>query len=130
MGDVIPEQAWGVGSVPASASAQVKNGWLPLATSGSRRKTWRINSIGHVTGGGRDYTMAMLSTNGRSMDSGIATLDRVSEIVFDGVTALGRPAAGTAAHVSGQLTGPVSLPAGAPSWFESPGAAFRPYPTR
>lgn len=72
------------------------------------------------------------------MGSGVATLDRVSEVVFAGVTALGSEQGGTATNASAPMHAtaladgeqPSAIPAGAPAWFDRPGTAFRPYPTR
>ena len=47
---------------------QLKNGWLPRDTFG-----WRINSIGHVNGQGRNYAIAILSQNNPGMAYGITT---------------------------------------------------------
>lgn len=77
MSQVDSDQDWGVGTVPSGARAQVKNGWVPLSPRG-----WRINSIGHVTGPGRDYSMAMLSYDNQSMSQGVRLLDAVSRVVY------------------------------------------------
>ena len=73
MGSVTPSQRWGVGSV---GIAQVKNGWLPYAGA------WRINSVGHVTGGGRDYTLSILQRIS-TMNSGIDVANRAASIVYN-----------------------------------------------
>lgn len=78
MARVSPEQAWGVGKVPDGAKAGVKNGWVPLEPRG-----WRVNSVGHVTGAGRDYTMAVLSYDNASMEAGVRHMNDASRIVFD-----------------------------------------------
>lgn len=77
MSRVVDEQRWGVGSVPDDVMSQVKNGWVELEPLG-----WRINSIGHVVGEGRDYTIAMLSYGNDTMGQGVARLDAVSRVVF------------------------------------------------
>ncbi|WP_226345766.1 serine hydrolase [Agilicoccus flavus] len=76
MGRVSPEQRWGVGRVPAGVRAQVKNGWVPLSPKG-----WRVNSIGHASGAGRDYTMAVLSYRNASMGEGVRHVNDASRIV-------------------------------------------------
>lgn len=72
MGQVAAGQRWGVGSVGAS---QVKNGWLPYAGQ------WRINSIGHVTGGGRNHTLAILQRT-PTMPIGTNVANRVAATVY------------------------------------------------
>lgn len=119
MSDVVPEQAWGVGTVPAGAHAQVKNGWAPLRPASLR---WRVNSIGHVTGPGRDYTMAMLSRRNVSEAQGRKVLNKVAELVYREI------AAGSTAKASGAMTTPANLPDAAPAWLDSPGHAFPPHP--
>lgn len=73
MGNVTPEHRWGVGRY---GKAQVKNGWLPY------NGRWVINSIGHVGGAGRDYTLTILQTV-PTMDLGTRTADRVAKTVYD-----------------------------------------------
>lgn len=92
MSGVAADQRWGAGTVPQGVRARVKNGWVPLSPRG-----WRVNSIGHVSGGGRDYTIAMLSYDNASMEEGVDHLDRVSAIVYDALGpsgAAGSPGAG------------------------------------
>ncbi|MFF8785690.1 serine hydrolase [Streptomyces sp. NPDC015125] len=74
---VAPDQRWGVpAGAPATASAHVKNGWLPRHTGG-----WRINSVGSFTGGGNDYGMAVLSTGSRTMDYGVDTVEGAARVI-------------------------------------------------
>lgn len=78
MGTVVSWQRWGVtGGVPAGVSVQLKNGWLPRSTHG-----WRVNSVGHVSGSGRDYVIAVLSMDNPTMDYGIASIEGVSGAVW------------------------------------------------
>ena len=78
MGSVVPAQRWGVsGGVPAGVTVELKNGWLPRRTHG-----WRINSIGHVTGQGRDYVIAILSQDNATMSGGVRTAEDVSGVVW------------------------------------------------
>lgn len=116
---VTPEQRWGVGSVPSGTTAEVKNGWVELSPRG-----WRVNSIGHVHGNGRDYTIAMLSYDNPSQEAGVTKLDALSEYVY---STLG-PASGGAAAASapsGDPAGPV-LGEGLPTWLRSRGSAYPP----
>jgi hypothetical protein len=78
MGSVAPAQRWGVsGGVPAGVTVELKNGWLPRATHG-----WRINSIGHVAGQGRDYVLAILSQDNATMAGGVRTGEDLSQVVW------------------------------------------------
>jgi hypothetical protein len=80
MRDVTPSQRWGVsGGVPAQVSVALKNGWLPLRGAAS---DWQINSIGWVSGGGRNYLMAVLTTGNPSEQYGIDTIDRLAAMVW------------------------------------------------
>ena len=80
MRDVTPSQRWGVsGGVPAQVAVALKNGWLPLRGGGS---DWQINSIGWVSGGGRNYLMAVLSTGNPSEQYGIDTIDQLATMVW------------------------------------------------
>jgi len=80
MRDVTPSQRWGVsGGVPAQVSVALKNGWLPLRGAAS---DWQINSVGWVSGGGRDYLMAVLTTGNPSEQYGIDTIDRLAAMVW------------------------------------------------
>ena len=70
MSAVVPEQRWGAPfGTPAGVTAHNKNGWLPRATRG-----WRVHSLGIFTGAGRDYRMAVLTDDNRSMDYGVDTI--------------------------------------------------------
>ena len=80
MEDVTPDQRWGVsGGVSSRATVALKNGWLPLDSSGS---DWQINSVGWISGSGRDYLVAVLSTGNPSEQYGIDTIDALSAIVW------------------------------------------------
>lgn len=72
MGTVTASQRWGVGSY---GTAQVKNGWLPYGGA------WRINSIGRVTGSGRNYTLAIMQKL-PTMASGTSVANRVASAVY------------------------------------------------
>jgi len=80
MTSVVPAERWGVSAgVPANASVALKNGWLPLNAAST---DWQINSIGWVTGDGRNYLVALFSTGNPSEDYGIQTLDTVSKLIW------------------------------------------------
>jgi Beta-lactamase enzyme family len=80
MRDVTPSQRWGVsGGVPAQVTVALKNGWLPLRGAGS---DWQINSVGWVSGGGRNYLMAVLTTGNPSEQYGIGTIDQLAAMVW------------------------------------------------
>jgi len=80
MESVTPDQRWGVsGGVPAGVTVALKNGWLPLDTASSN---WQINSVGWVSGAGRDYVLAMLSTGNPSEQYGIDTLNALGAMVW------------------------------------------------
>jgi len=80
MENVTPSQRWGVsGGVPAQVTVALKNGWLPLNQTGT---DWQINSEGWVSGRGRDYLMAVLSTGNPDEQYGIDTIDHLAAIVW------------------------------------------------
>ncbi|MCX4431944.1 serine hydrolase [Streptomyces mirabilis] len=77
MNRVVPEQRWGTpAGAPATATVQVKNGWLPRDTHG-----WRVHSVGVFTGGGHDYGMVVLSQDDRTMADGVATVEGAARAV-------------------------------------------------
>jgi len=78
--NVIPAQRWGISAgVPARATVALKNGWLPLR---GRDGDWQVNSVGWVSGGGRDYLMAVLSAGNPSLRYGIDTISRLAAMVW------------------------------------------------
>jgi hypothetical protein len=80
MEHVTSSQRWGVsGSVPIRATVALKNGWLPLNDEDT---DWQINSIGWISGLGRDYLMAVLTTGSPTEQYGIDTIDGLSAIVW------------------------------------------------
>ena len=80
MEDVTPSQRWGVsGGVPAQVTVALKNGWLPLHGTGG---DWQINSVGWISGRGRNYLMAVLSTGNPSEQYGIDTIDALAATVW------------------------------------------------
>jgi Beta-lactamase enzyme family len=80
MENVTPGQRWGVsGGVPAQATVALKNGWLPLNSADS---DWQINSVGWISGNGRDYLMAVLTTGNPTEQYGIDTIDQLAAMVW------------------------------------------------
>jgi beta-lactamase class A len=80
MENVIPSQRWGVsGGVPAQATVALKNGWLPLD---SADRDWQVNSVGWISGLGRDYLIALLTTGNPTEQYGIDTIDRLATLVW------------------------------------------------
>jgi hypothetical protein len=80
MRDVTPSQRWGVsGGVPARVTVALKNGWLPLRGAG---RDWQVNSIGWISGEGRNYLMAVLSTGNPAEQYGIDTIDQLASMVW------------------------------------------------
>ena len=81
MENVTPDQRWGVsGGVPAQATVALKNGWLPL---NSANNNWQINSVGWISGSGRDYLIAVLSTGNPTEQYGIDTIDQLAAMVWN-----------------------------------------------
>jgi beta-lactamase class A len=80
MEDVTPSQRWGVSAgVPPQVTVALKNGWLPLRGTDS---DWQINSDGWVSGAGRNYLMAVLTSGNPSEQYGIDTIDRLAAMVW------------------------------------------------
>ena len=80
MENVTPSQRWGVtGGVPPQETVAVKDGWLPLDAANT---DWQVNSIGWVSGSGRDYLMAVLTTGNPTEQYGIDTINGLSAIVW------------------------------------------------
>ncbi len=80
MENVTPSQRWGVsGGVPTQVTVALKNGWLPLDASDT---DWQINSVGWISGQGRDYLMAVLTTGNPTEQYGIDTIDQLAAIVW------------------------------------------------
>jgi hypothetical protein len=84
MENVTADQRWGVcGGVPAGVTVALKNGWLPLDDAST---DWQINSVGWVSGDGRDYLIAVLSTGNPTEQYGIDTISALSSLIW---TAMG-----------------------------------------
>ncbi|MEU6342894.1 serine hydrolase [Streptomyces sp. NPDC046977] len=85
MSKVISSQRWGTpAGAPATAVVHVKNGWLPRATHG-----WRVHSLGAFTGGGHDYSLAVLTHDNATMASGVATVEAVARAVHKDLSPAG-----------------------------------------
>jgi Beta-lactamase enzyme family len=84
MENVTPSQRWGVsGGVPAGVTVALKNGWLPLDSSDTN---WQINSVGWISGRGRDYLMAVLDTGNPTEQYGVSTIDGLAALVWRGMS--------------------------------------------
>jgi beta-lactamase class A len=84
MAGVESDQRWGVSAAADDPSASgsdylLKNGWLPRRTT----NLWEINSIGEVQHDGRQYLVAVLSSNNKTMDSGIGVVQQLAKAAVD-----------------------------------------------
>jgi Beta-lactamase enzyme family len=80
MENVTSAQRWGVsGGVPPGVTVALKNGWLPLTSSGD---DWQVNSVGWISGDGRDYLMAVLTTGNVTEQDGIDLIDGLAAMVW------------------------------------------------
>jgi hypothetical protein len=80
MENITPDQAWGVsGGVPAGVTVALKNGWLPLNDAST---DWQVNSVGWISGAGRDYLIAVLSTGNPTEQYGIDTINGLSSLIW------------------------------------------------
>ena len=57
----------------------LKDGWLPL---NSTNTNWQVNSVGWISGSGRDYLMAVLTTGNPTEQYGIDTISQLSTLVW------------------------------------------------
>lgn len=80
MGEVQDDQAWGVGAPRgADVGVHLKNGWVQFESTDG---LWAVNSMGAVTGGGRDYRLCVM-TRVADFETGRAVTDEVGRWVFD-----------------------------------------------
>jgi hypothetical protein len=80
MENVEPDQRWGVSAgVPVGVRVALKNAWVPLAPADT---DWQINSEGWISGDGRDYLIAVLTTGNPDEQYGIATINAVSALLW------------------------------------------------
>jgi hypothetical protein len=78
--NVTPSQRWGVsGGVPPQVTVALKNGWLPLDSTGD---DWQINSVGWISGRGRNYLLAVLTTGNPTEQYGIDTINGLAALVW------------------------------------------------
>ncbi|AEV83486.1 hypothetical protein ACWT_2956 [Actinoplanes sp. SE50] len=78
MNTVSKGQTWGVPSIARSGeTTTVKNGWDTRSADGG---LWAINTIGRVTGGRVDVSVAVLSHNNRSQPAGQALVEKVAKL--------------------------------------------------
>jgi hypothetical protein len=79
MENVEADQNWGVtGGVPAGTTVALKNGWVPIPPSNS----WQVNSIGWISGHGRDYVLAVLTDGNPNESYGIETIETIASAVY------------------------------------------------
>ncbi|MFI7635263.1 serine hydrolase [Nonomuraea sp. NPDC049400] len=78
MSTVQPSQAWGVSA--AGGEVALKNGWLPADAHGG---LWTVNSVGHLHVRGHELLIAVLSERSPTMETGIATVERLSRLAVD-----------------------------------------------
>jgi hypothetical protein len=80
MEHVTASQHWGIsGGVPRGVTVALKDGWLPLDAAAT---DWQVNSVGWVSGDGRDYLIAVLSTGNPTEQYGIDTINALSSLVW------------------------------------------------
>ncbi len=80
MENVTPDERWGVSSgVPAGVTVALKDGWLPLDDANT---DWQVNSVGWVSGDGRDYLIAVLTTGNPTEQYGIDTINSLSALIW------------------------------------------------
>lgn len=78
MEHVEADQDWGVsGGVPAGTTVALKNGWLPIASAG-----WQVDSIGWISGHGRNYVLAVLTDGSPTEAYGIATIEAIAREAY------------------------------------------------
>ena len=104
MQSVIPSQRWGISCGPWGTSCAppdyahpvpgvtvaLKNGWkfVPACQAQDDTCPWQVNSIGWVRGQGRDYVLAVLTTDDppapgtQGLDYGITTIQGVSQLIW------------------------------------------------
>lgn len=78
MAQVTPTQRWGVCAppLPTSNAWNTKNGWGP------RTGGYRLNSVGHISGNGRDYVAVILSRAPEGYYYGRDTVNGISKILY------------------------------------------------
>jgi beta-lactamase class A len=78
MTTVDASQRWGVSAAAKSGeTTAIKNGWDTRSADGG---LWAVNTIGRITGGKTDVSVAVLSHNHASQAAGIAVVEKVSQL--------------------------------------------------
>jgi Beta-lactamase enzyme family len=110
LASVDPSQAWGVRAAAAPGErVALKNGWLARTVDGG---TWTVNSVGRITGPGRDLLVAVLSRGHATLPAGIAAVERAA-IRLEEALARGQAAIGTRRGRTGRDAGSGSTTASA-----------------
>jgi beta-lactamase family protein len=81
MHNVRPDQVWGVPSGAPPGSVAVKTGFITPAGGA------QVNSIGYVSGAGRDYVFAILTDDNPSESYGVDTINTLASLMFDALGA-------------------------------------------
>ncbi|MFD9138886.1 serine hydrolase [Streptomyces bottropensis] len=90
MNQVVASQRWGTpAGAPSTVKVHVKNGWLSRATHG-----WRVHSVGTFTGGGRDYTITVLTHGNPDMQYGVNTIQGVAKVIHKDLVPVAKSASG------------------------------------
>jgi beta-lactamase class A len=77
MEHVTPSQAWGVSAgVAPGVTVALKNGWL------SFNGQWAVNSIGWISGAGRDYVIAVITAHDSTEEDGINTISEIASAAY------------------------------------------------
>lgn len=114
MNGVVAAQRWGTpAGAPSGTKIHVKNGWLERATNG-----WRVHSIGAFNGGGRDYTITVLTHGNRTMTDGVNTIQAVAKAVHKDLNPAG----------AARLSAPAFVPPVAPQEATVPVPETHPVP--
>ena len=79
MEGVAADQRWGVASppLPGDLTVRTKNGW------GVVDGVYRVNTMGHVLGDGRDHSMSVLGTSPRGYSYGTRTVSGLATTVHE-----------------------------------------------
>ena len=92
----------------------LKNGWKYLPTCARQDEScpWQVNSIGWVRGKGRNYVLAVLTTDDPAgpgtagLDYGITTVEEADVGRATGPSPRPRPASGSGTAIGGEHLGP------------------------
>jgi len=80
MAAVRADQRWGIGTVARPGDrVALKDGWLDYSGDDGR---WTVNSVGRVTGDGRDLVVAVLSNDHATLEEGIRAVERAAATVI------------------------------------------------